>query len=112
MIITSKNNSVIAETKKLKQSKYRKKDNLFLVEGEKNLCDSLKNGEIVKLFVKDGVTPPENINCPEYVVTESVLKELSDTVTPQGLIGVFKIPQFVFNYFMLCYFCVCMCVII
>ena len=94
MIITSKNNTVIAETKKLKQSKYRKKENLFLVEGEKNLYDSLKNGEIVKLFVKEGLKAPNNIDCPTYTVTETVLKELSDTVTPQGLIGVFKIPQF------------------
>jgi len=92
--ITSKNNAVILETKKLKQSKYRKKENLFLVEGEKNLCDSLKSGEIVKLFVTEETLVPENISCPIYTVAQAVMKELSDTVTPQGLLGVFKIPDF------------------
>lgn len=94
MIITSKSNAIIAETKKLKQAKYRKKEQQFIVEGEKNLCDSLKKGEIVKLFCKDGVTPPESISCPVYVISEAVMKELCDTVTPQGLLGIFKIPQF------------------
>lgn len=37
---------------------------------------------------------PENAYCPVYRVSESIMKELSDTVTPQGMIGVFEIPKF------------------
>ena len=94
MIITSKNNAIVAEAKKLKQAKYRKKENLFLVEGEKNLYDSLIKGEIIKLFCREGVTPPKKADCPVYTVSEAVMKELCDTVTPQGLAGIFKIPEF------------------
>lgn len=94
MIITSKSNAAVAEAKKLKQAKYRKKEGLFLVEGEKNLCDSLKKGRIVKLFCREDITPPKNADCPVYTVGENVMKELCDTVTPQGIIGIFEIPQF------------------
>lgn len=65
-----------------------------MAEGERNVCDSLKFGKADKLFVKEGVSIPENADCSVYRVSENVMKELSDTVTPQGMIGVFEIPKF------------------
>lgn len=65
-----------------------------MAEGERNVCDSLKFGKADKLFVKEGVSIPENAVCSVYRVSENVMKELSDTVTPQGMIGIFEIPEF------------------
>ena len=94
MVITSKTNSVITETKKLKQSKYRKKEGLFIAEGEKNVYDSLKYTSAVKIFHTENTAIPNGCENCAYTVSESVMKELCDTVTPQGIIGIFKTPVF------------------
>ena len=94
MVITSKTNSVISEVKKLKQSKYRKKEGLFIAEGEKNVLDSLKYQKAEMIFHTDEIKIPNGFESVAYTVSDGVMKELCDTVTPQGIVGVFKIPAF------------------
>lgn len=93
--ITSIKNKTISEVKKLKTKKYREQTGTFLAEGYRNVCDSMKKSLPVALFFSEAfcgkIIIPEG--CEAYLVTEEVLKELCDTATPQGIVGVFRIPS-------------------
>ena len=90
--ITSTKNKTVCEIKKLKQKKYRSQTGTFLAEGYRNVCDSMKKAipEIVFLEENFNLPIPSCENC--YRVTKEVMKELSDTDTPQGIAAVFSIP--------------------
>ena len=92
--ITSLKNELILNTKKLKSKKYRDLSGTFLAEGIKNVKDSVKLHKPEMIFVVDEKMLDFKCDCPCYVVSEQIMKELSDTVTPQGIIGVFKIKEF------------------
>jgi TrmH family RNA methyltransferase len=94
MILTSKNNPLIKETASLKEKKGRKALGLFLIEGGKMVSECAKSGfEIERVFVSEnyeGVSP-----CGEektVVVSEDVLRFLSDEKSPQGILCRAKIP--------------------
>lgn len=96
--ITSKHNNAISDVKKLKNKKYREEKNEFIVEGYRNLVDSLKIGVAKRIFYTD--TFSENIDflaeidCEIYKVSDNIFSDISDTKTPQGILGVFEIPTF------------------
>ncbi len=75
-----------AEIKQLKDKKFRKQNNLFMVEGEKFCFDVLHSG------VKILYTITSNKNLTEFpnicVVSEQVLSGLASTVTNQNIICV------------------------
>ena len=81
MVITSVSNKKIIEYEKLKQTKYRKQNKLFIVEGEHLVEEAYKNNKIKEVFVLDGYNLKIDVPCT--VVTESVMKKLSslDTIT-------------------------------
>ncbi len=91
--ITSVKNQTVCEIKKLKQKKYRTITGTFLAEGYRNVCDSIQKATPRMVFVQqdfsDSVPACENT----YLVTKEVMRELSDTDTPQGLAAVFEIPE-------------------
>ncbi len=91
--ITSVKNKTVCEVKKLKQKKYRSQTGTFLAEGYRNVCDSMKKAVPEMLFVEIGfellVPSCENT----YLVTKEVMKEISDTDTPQGIAAVFAVPK-------------------
>lgn len=117
MIITSKDNKLIKEIKKLKEKKYR--TNKFIIEGEKMLEEAIKeNAEIETIVVSENfsfrnndelnrlVQKVKNASKIEFenndkgelkkpitdkkiiVVSSNVFKELSDVKTPQGVLAV------------------------
>ena len=91
--ITSVKNKTVCEIKKLKQKKYRTQTGTFLAEGYRNVCDSMKKAVPEMLFVEDGFELPV-LSCENtYQVTQEVMKEISDTDTPQGIAAVFGIPE-------------------
>ena len=94
MILTSKNNPLIKETASLKEKKGRKEHGLFLVEGAKMVEECAKSGfEIERVFVSEnyeGGSPCEEAKT--VVVSEDVLRFLSDEKTPQGILCRAKIP--------------------
>lgn len=92
--ITSVHNELITKVSKLKQKKYREKEGLFIAEGVKNVNDSLKYQDAKMIFALSSELIEKEVDCPVYVVTEKVMKEISDTVTPQGLTAVFEIKEF------------------
>lgn len=92
MLITSKENQTIKEIKKLKEKKYRK--DKFIVEGIKMIKEAIsENIEIEYLVFADLSLEKEINNIDKYnvlEVTEKILQELSDVVTPQGVLAVVR----------------------
>lgn len=91
-IIRSKSNQLIKQTKKLLQKKYRK--TTYLIDGWHLLEEAQKSGaQIEQIFVtEEGL---HRLNQPELVklVSPEVLAELSDSVTPQGVVAQLSLPQ-------------------
>ena len=91
-IIESVNNKIIKYTNSLKDKKIRKKEGLFIAEGVRLVKDGMKIKKTEYLIVTEAFID-EEFPVKTYVVTENVFKKLSDTVTPQGILGVFKIEN-------------------
>ncbi len=88
-IITSLNNKIVKYTCSLKEKKARKQEGLFIAEGERLVLDAIKIKMPEYLIISENYEK-KDFDCKNYVVSESVFKKISDTVSPQGIIGVFK----------------------
>lgn len=93
MVISSASNEQIKRVILLREkAKVRKKEGCFLVEGIKMFMEAPKD-EVVKVYVSENFME-ENSNIVEdynyQIVSDSVFKKLSDTVTPQGIMAVVK----------------------
>ena len=107
-VITARNNPKIKEIKGLlTSSKDRKNSGLFVLEGVRLCCDAVKSGcEITSVFCTETCAEKyaDSINelksaCSDfYFVSEDVLKSISDTVTPQGVVCVVKMRSSDFEY--------------
>lgn len=107
-VITAKNNPKIKEIKALlTSSKDRKTNGLFVLEGVRLCCDAVKSGcEITSVFCTETCAEKyaDSINelkkaCSDfYFVSEDVLKSISDTVTPQGVVCAVKVCSNNFEY--------------
>ena len=95
MILTSKNNPLIKQTVSLKEKKGRKENSLFLVEGKKMSQECLQSGfEIEKVFVSEQFDGDlSSFGEKVQLVSQDVLKHLSDEKTPQGIVCSVKIPK-------------------
>ena len=91
-IITSKNNDKIKYAVSLKDNKNRKKENKFLGEGKKSLELALQAGLVVEVFAYESLLIDESI--PQYLVNDEVMKKLSSSVTPEGVVFIAKVPEF------------------
>lgn len=107
-IITSKNNAKIKEIKEyLTSSKERRKNEIFVLEGVRLCCDALKSGcRIISVFATEDCQTryAENVallkeNCVDfYTVSNDVLKSMSDTVNPQGVVCTVAMKHNTFEY--------------
>ena len=94
MILTSKNNPLVKETAALKEKKARRETGLFLVEGVKMSRECQKSGlEIERVFVTEKYSKEEFDESKKVVVSEDVMRYLSDEKTPQGVVCRVKIPN-------------------
>ena len=91
MLITSVDNKKIKKYVSLKNSKNRKEDGLFLVEGMHLCYEAFKNNLLVDLVVLENTDISFNYSGEITYVTENVLKKLSNLSTPSSIIGVCKI---------------------
>lgn len=88
MLITSLNNEHIKEIIKLRDRKYRKQKNLFLIEGKHLVLEAYKAGLIEELILeKDELLP---LGVPTTYVTKEIIYKLSDTVTPSSVLAVVR----------------------
>ncbi len=88
-IITSKANSVVKNTKKLHQKKYRK--SAYLIEGWHLFEEAVQAGvTIEKIFALESYRD-QLVAFPQTVwVSEEILRDLADTQTPQGIVAVIQ----------------------
>lgn len=96
MEIISLENKLIKKIASLKQKKYRDMYKEFIVEGENSVNEALKSSFTIsnilycpELFdISKITTEIEPISVPK-----EILSKISDTITPQGIIAVCKIPE-------------------
>jgi len=97
--IKSRQNYFFKLLKKLQISKHRKKEGLFLVEGEKCIAEALKRKELVKFVVMSEKTFQEGFKkelteFPIYVLDKRLFKEVSELISSQNeVILVMKEPK-------------------
>ncbi|HCD53486.1 MAG TPA: hypothetical protein DEQ34_13640 [Balneolaceae bacterium] len=88
-------NSHLTLLRKLKMRKHRKKESLFIAEGERTVEQILTNGHIeVEYIFMEGdadLFPGLHTNC--FSLTKEQMEEASDTDSPQGVLAVCKIPD-------------------
>ena len=98
-MITSKSNPKVKQIKKLqKNAKLRNQEKVFVVEGAKMVFEApvglLKECFISETFYERNPKKIKGIKCSVEVVSDQVFEVLSDTKTPQGILGLVK----QFNY--------------
>lgn len=96
-LITTARNRAVNSARRLGKRAFRREDRRFLVEGPTGVTEALgEPGALLELFAtpEAATRHPELLRSAEaagalvHSVTPSVLAELAQTVTPQGLIGV------------------------
>ncbi len=85
MVISSLENEKVKHYLKLQQKKYRDKYQEFLVEGRHLVLEAYRAGVLKELIYCDEEALP--LAVPQVEVSYSILKKLSDTKTPQKVLG-------------------------
>ena len=98
-MIESKQNQRVKAWKKLSQKKHRDREGLFLVEGWHLVEEAVKSDwTIDTLIVEDGVeVTDEWSTLPLEFVSSPVMKEISQTETPQGIAAVVRQKEWELN---------------
>lgn len=101
-IITSKDNEVIKDIKKLKDKKYRDEEGLYIIEGIKIIEEAIEeNADIHKIVICDECITTCSIEqkllytIAKYdcvYVSKKVFNFLTDVVAPQGILAVVAKP--------------------
>ena len=95
--IASLNNAVVKAVSELKQKKYRERENCFVVEGLRAAEEAINYAEVRKIFsvadknnarLQKLLADAEAKGIELYSVTEAVMKKMSDTEAPQGVLAV------------------------
>lgn len=81
--------------RKLSRKKYREKERLFIVEGERAVEQVIENGlvEVEMVFVEEGKAVSSQLSALSVFVEENVFAEVADTETPQGILAVCKMAE-------------------
>lgn len=101
-MITSESNGQIKELIKLqKQARERRKTNKFVAEGIKMVQEAINFNKLDKIYVSESAFEKtskklgKKIDDISYeVVSDNVFKQISDTVTPQGVLAVVNMPEY------------------
>lgn len=91
MIINSPENSRIKLYAKLKQKKYRDQYGLFLVEEKHLIQEAINAGMLDTLIIRENVDNP--FDREALIVSEGVMKKLSENVSLNDCIGICRIPE-------------------
>ena len=89
-MINSVNNERIIKYSKLLEKKYRDEENLFLVSTDHLVSEAINSNLVVEIFLLEG-TP--NKYGEVTIVTESVIRKLTDLKTIPNVVAVVKKPE-------------------
>ena len=96
-IISSKDNEIIKNIRKLKEKKYRDLENSYMIEGIKLIKEAIEENAVIKQIVMCEEFSDEEIDKDTMFelarhnliyVTKSVFNIITDVKTPQGIIAV------------------------
>lgn len=101
-MISSNSNPQIKQLIKLQnKSRYRKQEGLFLVEGSKLVAEAAVHGCLQKIYLMESREGREEERVkplleqyPYEIVSDEVFLQISDTITPQGVIGLVTMPKY------------------
>lgn len=93
MIITSKDNEIIKNIKKLKEKKYR--IDSYIVEGIKMVKEAInENQEIALIAIREDFKIDfDTKNTKIVTISNKIFNDISDVKTPQGILAVIKKNQ-------------------
>lgn len=95
MQIKSMDNRTIKMAASLQKAKYREETGCFLIEGRKVIEEAVRAKiEIINIFYSPELYNEELFNKEAIEVSKEILEKISDTVTPQGIVAVCKIPEY------------------
>ena len=93
-MISSKSNQRIKRIHKLlNKGKSRREERCFVVEGIKVVREALRQGLAEEIYVSEEFQVEDGIPLT-YTISASVFREISDTVTPQGVMAVVRMPEY------------------
>lgn len=94
MHIKPASNNDLKLWKKLQRTKYRKKEGLFIAEGERCVEQIVTNGfiDVKELVIQEGYQPGFKVKTQVFEVARVDFETMSDTDSPQGVLAVCKIP--------------------
>ena len=102
--IKSRDNQKIRDAARLKEQKYRHREQMFLIEGRKMFSEAIEaEQELLRVFVdKAGaeryLDEYRKSRGVEWIKVDSALiRYICDTQTPQGIVAVARIPQWDLN---------------
>jgi TrmH family RNA methyltransferase len=101
-VISSVGNGRIKNLVQLqKKSKAREEQGVFVVEGWKMFDEAVKLGILIRAYVSDSFYHTKMRDNAKYfddidyeIVSDSIFKEVSETKTPQGILGTVKQPKY------------------
>lgn len=101
-VISSLSNHQIKNINQLlKKSKARDEQGIFIVEGQKMFEEARAEGLLVRAFFSESFYQRKLEDSPGYfsnleyeILTDSVFQSVSETKTPQGVMGTVKKPQY------------------
>ena len=83
-IIKSLSNEHIKSIAKLNNKKFSKESNVFVVEGKHLVDEAYKRGLLTEVLSTEET---KYTGVKQILVTEEIIKKISDTINPQGIIG-------------------------
>lgn len=92
----SRDNKLVKNALKLKQKKYRQEENMFLIEGLRFVEEGIKEGLVQyvlyssKIWSMKGAEYLHRDDVIKHEVDHDIIKELSETENPQGVVAVVK----------------------
>lgn len=87
MMITSVTNEFVKEIQKLHQKKYRDETGTFFVEGRHMVMEAIASGFCTEIITTD---PDFNEFSKVTLVSDAVMKKISDVDTPPGIMAICK----------------------
>jgi len=92
LVLTSLKNPRVAAAMRLKKRAFREEDRRFLVEGAQGVSEALAAGRLETLFVTEPLDElavrAGQASVEVHHVGQDLMRRLTSTVTPQGLLGV------------------------